>query len=180
MTRALRTATVPPPRGAFGAFGASSYIAAPARVDGPGYIFIGERVLIHEGVWLSVVRSHDDIVPRLELHDGVLLGRFCQISCVGHILIEEDVGIADQVQIGDTYHEYEDPTLPCTEQPMARPQPVRIGRGALIGTGCIILPGVTVGEGAYVVEGTVVTGDVPAACVVSGNPGRLVGTTRER
>jgi serine acetyltransferase len=171
----LRTRTVPPPREQFGAFG-DSYIVAPARIDGPECIFIGDGVLIHEGVWLSVARSHADIVPHLEIRDRVVFGRFCQVSCVGSIVIEEDVGVSDQVQIGDTFHEYADPTVPSRKQPMSRPEPVRIGAGALLGFGSIVLPGVTVGERAYVVEGTVVTKDVPAGGIISGNPGRLIGT----
>jgi len=174
MFHGLRTRTVTPPPETFGSFG-TSYIVPPARIDSPQLIFIGNDVLIHEGVWLSVVPSFDDIVPRLEIRDRVVFGRFCQVSCVGEIVIEEDVALSDQVQIGDTYHQYADPTIPSTKQPMARPEPVRIGRGSLLGTGSIILPGVAVGERAYVVENTVVTADIPAGAVVSGNPGRIVG-----
>jgi len=174
MFHGLKTLTVPPPASAYGAFG-SSYVVAPARVESPQYIFVGNGVVLHEGVWLSVVKKHDDIDPHLEIGDRTVFGRFCQISCIGTIVIEEDVLVSDQVQIGDTYHEYLDPTLPSTKQRMARPQTVRIGRGSLIGLGVVVLPGVTVGEGAYVVEGSVVTADVPAGAIVSGNPARIVG-----
>jgi acetyltransferase-like isoleucine patch superfamily enzyme len=169
----LRTRTVPPPPDAFGSFG-RSYIVAPARVSSPEHIFIGDDVVLHEGIWLSVVKEFADIEPRLEIHDRSVFGRFCQVSCAGTIVIEEDVLISDQVQIGDTFHEYSDPTLPSTKQALARPQPVRIGRGSLIGLGVVILPGVTVGDGAYVVEGSVVTADVPAGAVVSGNPAKVL------
>lgn len=165
--------SAPPPR-AFGAFGDRSVVVPPARVELPSSVFIGAGVVIHEGVWLSVVRAFDDITPRLEIRDRVRLGRFCQISCCGEIVIEEDVLASDQVQIGDTYHEYENPDLPATKQALARPKAVRIGRGALLGLGSIVLPGITVGEGAYVVEGSVVTRDVPPHGVVAGNPARPV------
>jgi len=125
-------------------------------------------------MWLSVVRAHADIVPRLEIRDRVTFGRFCQISCVGTIIVEEDVIASDQVQIGDTYHEYADPTIPSTRQPMSSPEAVRIGRGSLLGLGVIVLPGVTVGEHSYITESTVVVRDVPPFSVVTGNPGRVV------
>jgi acetyltransferase-like isoleucine patch superfamily enzyme len=173
LLKGLRTRTVPPPPRAFGSFG-DSYIVAPARVDSPQYIFIGDGVVLHEGIWLSVVKAFDDVDPHLEIRDRTIFGRFCQISCVGEIVIEEDVLVSDQVQIGDTYHEYADPSLPSTKQPLARPQSVRVKRGSLVGLGAIVLPGITVGEGAYVQEGSVVTADVPDGAVVSGNPAKIV------
>jgi acetyltransferase-like isoleucine patch superfamily enzyme len=173
LAKVLHVVLTPPDADQFGAFG-RSVIVPPARVDAPECIFIGDGVVLHEGIWLSVVRSHEDIVPRLEIRDGARFGRFCQISCVGEVVIEEDVIASDQVQIGDTYHEYENPELPATKARMARPRAVRIGRGALLGLGAVVLPGITVGEGAYVVEGSVVTRDVAPHAVVAGNPARVV------
>lgn len=173
LSRALHRDLTPPLPSAFGAFG-RSVIVPPARVNRPECIFIGDGVVIHEGVWLSVVKAHEEITPRLAIGDRVRIGRFCQISCVGEIVIEEDVLASDQVQIGDTYHQYEDPTVPTTRQPMALPSPVRVRRGALLGLGVVVLPGVTIGEGAYVAEGSVVTRDVPPHSVVRGNPAHPV------
>lgn len=52
--------------------------------------------------------------------------------------------------------------------------PIHICTKAWIGTGCKILKGVTIGEGAIVAAGSVVTKDVPAWCVVAGNPAQIV------
>lgn len=173
LSRALHRDLTPPLPSAFAAFG-RSVIVPPARVSLPESISIGDGVVIHEGVWLSVVKAHDEITPKLEIGDRVRIGRFCQISCVGEIVIEEDVLVSDQVQIGDTYHRYEDTTIPATRQSMALPRPVRIRRGALVGLGVVVLPGVTIGEGAYVAEGSVVAHDVPPHGVVRGNPAHPV------
>lgn len=53
-------------------------------------------------------------------------------------------------------------------------KPIKICSNAWIGMNSIILKGVTVGEGAIVAAGSVVTKDVPAWCVVAGNPARVV------
>jgi maltose O-acetyltransferase len=165
-----RALTPPLPR-AFASFG-RSFIVPPARVDGARWISIGDDVVIHEEVWLSVVRRPGDPPPSLTIGDRTRLGRFCQISCVGRIILGSDVLVSDHVQIGDTYHEYRDPDLPATAQHMAAGDPVSIGDGALLGMGVIVLPGVSIGEQAYVVEGSVVTKDVPPGAIVDGNPAR--------
>ena len=50
---------------------------------------------------------------------------------------------------------------------------VKVGRGAMIGTGAVVLPEITIGDNAVVSAGTVVTRDVPANCLVGGNPARI-------
>jgi acetyltransferase-like isoleucine patch superfamily enzyme len=52
--------------------------------------------------------------------------------------------------------------------------PVNIHDKAWIGFNAILLKGVTVGQGAIVGAGAVVTKDVPAYCVVAGNPARVI------
>jgi acetyltransferase-like isoleucine patch superfamily enzyme len=169
LTAILHAELTPYPPEAFGAFG-RSVIVPPSRVSMPECIFIGDGVVIHEGIWISVVRAHLDVTPRVQIGDGVRFGRFCQISCVGEIVIDNDVIASDRVQIGDTYHDYRDITLPATKQPMARPRPVRIGAGALLGSGVIVLPGTSIGAGAYIVDGALVSGVVPDGAVMAGNP----------
>lgn len=50
----------------------------------------------------------------------------------------------------------------------------RIGADCFIGARSLILPGVSVGDGSIVAAGAVVTRDVPARCVVAGNPARVI------
>lgn len=52
--------------------------------------------------------------------------------------------------------------------------PIHIGDDAWIGNGAIILKGVSIGEGAIVGAMSVVTHDVPAKCIVAGNPARII------
>jgi acetyltransferase-like isoleucine patch superfamily enzyme len=173
IARDLRRRTIAPPRHAFGAFGAS-VIVPPARVTSPECIFIGDGVVIHEYVFLSVVRAIPDVVTRFEVGDRTRMGRYCQVTCAGEIIIEEDVGISDEVLISDTFHDYKDITLAWYEQKLATPKPVRICAGAGLGFAVLVLPGVTIGRGAYVLDHSVVSSDVPARTVAAGNPARVI------
>ncbi len=49
-------------------------------------------------------------------------------------------------------------------------RPIKIGREVFIGARAIILKGVTIGDRAIVGAGSVVTRDVPANCLATGNP----------
>jgi maltose O-acetyltransferase len=51
-------------------------------------------------------------------------------------------------------------------------RPVRIGSGVWIGRGAILLPGVSIGDGAVIGAGSLVTRDVGAGVMVTGNPTR--------
>lgn len=49
-----------------------------------------------------------------------------------------------------------------------------IGKNCFVGARSIILPGVRIGDGSVVGAGSVVVADVPARCVVAGNPARII------
>jgi len=51
---------------------------------------------------------------------------------------------------------------------------VTLGDGAVIGSGAVLMPGVTVGANAVVGAGAVVSRDIEAACLVFGNPSRVI------
>jgi acetyltransferase-like isoleucine patch superfamily enzyme len=170
---AARVFTPPPPH-AFRRFGENSLIVPPARIESPEAIEIGDRVVVHEHAWFSVVKAFDDVEPRLVIDDDVLIDRLCHIACVGEIVIGRRVSIGERSLIGDTFHRYDDVTTPVIDQPLARPRKVTIEAGAHLGLASLIVPGVTVGEQAFVGAGAVVTRDVPPRTLVVGNPARPV------
>jgi acetyltransferase-like isoleucine patch superfamily enzyme len=49
-----------------------------------------------------------------------------------------------------------------------------IGKQCNIGVRSIIMPGVKIGDNCVVVAGSVVVKDVPANCLVAGNPARVI------
>jgi acetyltransferase-like isoleucine patch superfamily enzyme len=159
---------MPPPRREWAKFG-KSIVVPPARVTNPDCITIGDGVVILENVWLSVVKAFPDIDTRLVIEDNVRIGRGCQISVAGDVVIGRGALIGDFVQIGDTYHPYE---ASDRMSALVRPVAVCIGEGALLGSHVVVLPGVTVGEGAYVEHHTVVSRNVPPGAVVEGFPVR--------
>lgn len=54
-----------------------------------------------------------------------------------------------------------------------RVRPVRIGSNVLIGGFCVIAPGVSIGDGATIAPGTIVTRNVPAGALATGNTMRI-------
>lgn len=130
-----------------------------------GEISIGNKVLLHRHCKLSaygvddvaqiVIGSNTYIGDRTEIHAGKLveIGNGCDISW--------DCNILDR-----DYHKI------CSDREVLKP--VKICDNVWIGCGATILKGVTIGKGAVVAAGAVVTKDVPAGCLVAGNPAKVV------
>jgi len=53
-------------------------------------------------------------------------------------------------------------------------EPIYIGKNVWISTRCIILGGVRIGDNAVIGSGSVVTHDIPANCLVAGNPAKII------
>lgn len=120
---------------------------------------------------------------------GARIGRDCNIC--DHVFVENDVVLGDRVtvkcgvQLWDGLRVADDvfigPNATFTNDPFPRskerrtPLGTTIGNGASIGANATILPGLTVGREAMVGAGSVVTHDVPARAIVTGNPARIVG-----
>lgn len=128
---------------------------------------------------------------------GAKIGSDCNIC--DHVFIENDVVIGDRVtvksgvqlwdglRIGDDVFigpnaTFSNDKYPRSKQYQGAVLQTHVGRGASIGGGAAILPGLRIGARAMVGAGSVVTHDVPARAVVSGNPARIVGyvDTRRR
>ncbi len=121
---------------------------------------------------------------------GARVGRDCNIC--DHTFIENDVVVGDRVtikcgvQLWDGIHVEDDvfigPNATFTNDvsPRSKKHQALIPRtlvrhGASIGANATILPGITIGPRSMIGAGSVVTHDVPANAVITGNPGRIVG-----
>jgi acetyltransferase-like isoleucine patch superfamily enzyme len=160
----------------FARFGKGSLIVRPRGILSRHRIEIGDGVLVHEGAMFSVVEHYRgrDHQPRLRIGSGTNIGPGIWFSCVGEIDIGENIMMAHNVLIADSYHEYQDLSKPIIMQPMAPPEAVRIGSGSYIGAHAAILGGVTIGPNSLIGANAVVTTSVPPNSVVGGNPARVI------
>lgn len=93
------------------------------------------------------------------------------IQCANTITIGDDCAIGNKVEIQDSdFHLVLD--TDGNSKPISKP--ICIGNHVWICDKAIILKGVTIGDGAIVAAGAVVTKDVPARCIVAGNPAKVV------
>ena len=114
----------------------------------------------------------------VEVQRGATIGERCKIS--SHSFICSGVTIEDEVFIGHGVVFINDRNprattadgAPQTENDWQMEGTV-VRRGASIGSGSVILCGIEIGARAMVGAGAVVTRDVPAGAVVTGNPARV-------
>ena len=115
----------------------------------------------------------------VEIQKKAAIGKRCKIS--SHTFICEGVTIEDNVFIGHSVAFINDsyPRATTAEGGLQTESDWRVERtlvkkGASIGSGCTILANITIGENALIGAGSVVTKDVPANCIVAGNPARFL------
>lgn len=116
---------------------------------------------------LSIIRSRNlwlRIAKGVDIHPSVNLSLSSRLlpGERGSIVIGHDTLVAFK-------------TLIYSRDPLTgEDRPVRIGERCFIGGGSVILPGVTVHNESIVGAGAVVFDDVPARCIVGGNPARVL------
>lgn len=138
----------------------------------------------------SMVGDETRIWAFVHILPGAKIGYDCNIC--DHVFIENDVIIGDRVtiksgvQLWDGIRIEDDvfvgPNVTFTNDKFPRSKcypdhflSTSIGKGASIGANATILPGMQIGERAMVGAGAVVTRDVPANAIVTGNPARIIG-----
>jgi putative colanic acid biosynthesis acetyltransferase WcaF len=112
------------------------------------------------------------IKPRVNIHMPwrLRIGEYAWIGEEVFILNFEVVNIGAHACISQRAflctgnHDYRDPHMPF------RNRPTTVGDGAWVGAQVFVAPGVTIAEEAVVTAGSVVTSDLPAGMVCSGNP----------
>jgi acetyltransferase-like isoleucine patch superfamily enzyme len=125
---------------------------------------VGDHVFIEDGAWVG---------------DGVTIKN--------QVMVWNGVRIADGAFIGPGVIFTNDP-YPRSPRIAGVPEIARrysveanwlaatqVGEGAAIGAGAVILPGLSIGPYAMVAAGAVVTADIAAHELVSGNPARHAG-----
>jgi UDP-2-acetamido-3-amino-2,3-dideoxy-glucuronate N-acetyltransferase len=139
------------------------------------------------------------IWPYTHVMEGAVIGAHCNIG--SHCFVESGAVIGDRVTIKNGNHLWEgihleddvfvgpgvcftndryprSPRLPIAAGKYATKDwlmNTRVKRGASVGAGVVIVPGVTLGAYCMVGAGAVITRDVEAHALMTGNPARQTG-----
>jgi UDP-2-acetamido-3-amino-2,3-dideoxy-glucuronate N-acetyltransferase len=113
-----------------------------------------------------------NICDHVFIENDVVIGERVTVKC--GVQLWDGVRIADDVFIGPNAT-FSNDKYPRSKHYQSTVLETHVGRGASIGGGAAILPGLRIGAHAMVGAGSVVTHDVPARAIVSGNPSRIVG-----
>ncbi len=134
----------------------------------PGCLFLsGRNLIVGNDVTLSASKKAELIIG-----DNVGIGNRCQIVCHKRISIGDGTILAPNVLIYDHNHIFD--SNGGVRQREFDDGEVIIGNNCWLGAGCIILKDVHIGDKSVIAAGSVVTKDVPANCVVGGNPSKII------
>ena len=139
----------------------------------------GDNVFVHSFTNLYGCRIGDDtrIGPFVEIQRDVSIGCRCKIQshtfvCTG-VVIEDEVFVGHGVTfVNDRFPRAATASGELKSDADWELQRTTVERGAAIGSGAVILGGLRIGADALVGAGAVVTRDVEARAIVSGNPAR--------
>jgi acetyltransferase-like isoleucine patch superfamily enzyme len=183
----LRSRTYP---GLLGRAGRGVFFGRSLTLRCPGRIHLGDNVLVDDLVVLDAKGTGS----RIEVGDGVLIGRGCILSCsdatislgshvsigpFSHFASKSSIRIGSNVGIGSDVHviaggyDVTDPGRPVIMQERVS-KGITIEDAVWVGVGVRILDGVTIGRNSIIGAGSVVTKDVAPFSVFLGNPGRVV------
>lgn len=127
---------------------------------------IGHSVVLH--------REHGCTSGTILIKDNVLLADNVKIDFSGHVVIENNVWISENVHIHTHSHPLNSKERNKNHNSCNQTSLV-IQEGAWLGDSSIILPSCgVIGTGSIVAAGSVVTKDVPDHTVVAGVPAKII------
>ncbi|WP_133795578.1 WcaF family extracellular polysaccharide biosynthesis acetyltransferase [Prosthecobacter fusiformis] len=101
---------------------------------------------------------------KLELGDHVWLGEEAQILNFEPVVIGSHSCISQRAFLCAGNHDFRSPSFDY------RNAPITVGEGCWVGANCFVGPGVTLGNECVTTAGSVITHDLPAGMICSGNP----------
>lgn len=145
-----------------------------------------DSVLLEDHSWM-LGQIHVQHTGKVIMHEYSKIDSTTSILCVDRVEIGAYTAVASDTVICDNNNH---PVSPAFRRKM-RPTPVDhdlrmwkhsvhapiiIGDNVWIGSHVRICKGVTIGDNSVVAANSVVTKDVPANCIVAGNPAKIVKT----
>jgi acetyltransferase-like isoleucine patch superfamily enzyme len=145
-----------------------------------------ENIIIQDGarIFGTLVSQNKG---QITIGKNVRVGHNVTIQCVNSISIGDNTEIARDTYITDNnnhpvcpdFHLYMVQTPEIDDSRLwkhSRNEPVIIGKNCWIGQFARIQKGVTIGDNSVVAANSVVTKNVPANCIVGGNPAKILKT----
>jgi acetyltransferase-like isoleucine patch superfamily enzyme len=154
-----------------------AHISLDLRRSIAPYIKIGDGVWLDRDVWLNIPSIPNSGEPVILLEDGCAIGRRCMISAQNRIHVGRNAIFAPSVLLMDHNHEFENTTIPISDQGTTAGGAIRIEEGCWLGYGAVILCSkgeLVIGKNSVIGANAVVTRSIPPFSIVSGNPGRVV------
>lgn len=162
-------------------------------------VFISDKAnaFLHWGSTPSDIVIEDNCIIEGTLlsaaHGKIHMGKYSKIGsnshlrCVDKIILGDYSAIANNTVICDNNNHPVNPAdrMIMRQTPIGSDErswkhadhaPIIIGKNVWIGEYVRICKGVTIGDGSVVAANAVVTKDVPANCIVAGNPAKIVKT----
>lgn len=152
------------------------YIAPRMQINDLKYFSVGKNVNVGYDSRFLLVEKYcgGTYKPEISIGSNISIGnRFSALAAApikigDNCLIASDVLVTSEnhgmdLEKSDSYN-----TLPLTAKA------VEIGAGCWIGEKVSILPGVELGERCIVAANSVVTKSFPTACLIGGNPARII------
>jgi len=151
----------------------SRYQHPAALIESGALVGIGTHVWAFAHIVKGAVVGRDcNICDHTFIEGGVKLGDRVTVKC--GVYLWDGLIVEDDVHIGPGAA-FTNDLRPRSKNSLYQLLVTRLCQGCTIGANATVLPGVTIGSWAMVGAGTVVTHNVPAFALVTGNPGRLSG-----
>lgn len=154
------------------------FFSRDAYIVGGEYIEIGDGFSAFSNLRMEAIDQyfHHSYQPFIQIGNNVSFGNDCHIGCVNEIIISDGVLLGSHILINDHSHgqtEFISDQRPAVRELVSK-GPIHIGKNVWICDGVCVLPGVTIGENSIIGANAVVTKNVPANCVVAGNPAKVI------
>lgn len=151
-------------------------------IVGPENIKVGENFSGGDGVslwtWSTYNGDKRTQNPSMVIGNNVTITNNCVITCANRVEIGDGTLLGRGTFITDNSHgknvDIDELKIPPNKRNLYSKGPVKIGKNVWTGTNVCIMPGVSIGDGAIIGANSVVTHDVPAACVAVGAPARVI------
>ena len=160
----------------FAKFGDSIVMWHPYHLQGIQYVEIGDDTLFEKDLQLTVTVSSSQ-TPCISIGSHCLFRRGAHITASNLIKIGDHLLTGTNVLITDNSHGNTDVAsllIPPGKRDVVSKGGVVIGNNVWLGNNVCVLPNVNIGDGAVIGANSVVTHDIPAYSVATGNPAKIV------